>query len=130
MKANNSVEFKIQAHPSDAEAIAAAMREEFPDATITFVDSDALVPEVVEALVPHGHPSLGMREQFIRWHIKGHVHRSPSPRSPIRVTRIRAEAQVEQIQQTKHETSNRSHSHRRSILPHRLPIRDMDSGLE
>jgi len=64
MKANNSVEFKIQAHPSDAEAIAAPMREEFPDATITFVDSDALVPEVVEALVPHGHPSLGMREQL------------------------------------------------------------------
>jgi hypothetical protein len=64
MNANNSIEFKIQAHPSDTEVIAAAMREEFPDATLTFVDSDSIVPEVLGVFVPYGHPSLGMREQF------------------------------------------------------------------
>ncbi len=40
------------------------MREEFPDATVTFVDSDEVVAQVLEVFVPHGHPSLGMREQF------------------------------------------------------------------
>lgn len=64
MNANNSPEFKIQAHPSDTKAIAAAMREEFPDATFTFFDSDEIVPQLLEVSVPHGHPSLGMREQF------------------------------------------------------------------
>jgi hypothetical protein len=64
MNTNNTVEFKIQANPSDFEAITAAMREEFPDARFTFVDSDEVVPQVLEVFVPHGHPSLGMREQF------------------------------------------------------------------
>jgi hypothetical protein len=64
MSTNNSVEFKIQVHPSDIEAITVAMREEFPDATFNFVESDEVVPQVLQVFVPHGHPSLGMREQF------------------------------------------------------------------
>ena len=61
---SDEVEFQIEAREGDQDALAEEIRKEFPDAKLTFISTEAAVPQVIQVIVPHGHSVLGMREQL------------------------------------------------------------------